>query len=433
MEGVDNMKTRNSIILCLFILSAIACQSLFPIAAATPTTVPTNTTTPTPTFTATPAFTNTPLPKRTIKIVTHSPLSGGQSLLGVDIMRGAELALDQLSEPLNNMRFEVLLAPYDDEATPDLGIANAKEIVADPEILCGVGHLNSGVMIPSSELYHEANLPFISPANTNPIVTTRGYLEVDRIIGRDDVQPSVAARYASTELGAKTVYIFHDKTPYGQGIAEFFRIAAQKENIQILGFEGTEEFNDFNSIIRPMLAANPDIIFFSGVYNQAGVFFKQARNSGFTGTFLGTDSMDASNLATIAGDALSKDGGMVYTSVAGPAQAYPNASQFIEDFTNRFGSHPQPYAAQGYDAMGICLKAIEIAASDTGGDIPSRIAVAKAVRSLTYEGITGTLSFNNIGDQPNAKYFIIKVKATSAQTWGKNEIVATISFMPPDQ
>src|SRR5262245_54153235 len=84
-----------------------------------------------------------------IKIATQSPLSGGQSVLGVDIKNGAQLAVEQLSGPLKEMGFDVQLAPYDDQATPDVGVANAKNIVADSAILCGVGHLNSGVMIPS--------------------------------------------------------------------------------------------------------------------------------------------------------------------------------------------------------------------------------------------------------------------------------------------
>ena len=141
----------------------------------------------------------------TIKIATQSPLSGGQSLLGVAIKQGAELGLEQLGGDLTAMGYDVQLAPYDDQATPDVGVANAKNIVADTEILCGVGHLNSGVMIPSSEEYHTAGLAFVSPANTNPVVTTRGYLEVNRVVGRDDVQAPAAEEYAFSTLGAKTV------------------------------------------------------------------------------------------------------------------------------------------------------------------------------------------------------------------------------------
>lgn len=357
----------------------------------------------------------------TIKIATQSPLSGGQSLLGVAIKQGAELALEQLSGDLVAMGYDVQLAPYDDQATPDVGVANAKNIVADADILCGVGHLNSGVMIPSSEEYHTANLPFVSPANTNPVVTTRGYLEVNRVVGRDDVQAPAAEEFAFSTLGAKSVYIIHDKTAYGQGVAEFFRAAAEEDGLEVVAFEGTEEQANFDAIVTPVVATQPDVVFFAGIYNQAGVFFKQARDAGYEGTFLGTDGMDSSDLADIAGDALTTGGGMYYTTVAGPAAAYPAAAQFAADYEAKFGAAPEAYAAQAYDSMNVCLTAIKAAAEAAGGK-PSRLQVAEAVRQVSIEGLTGNISFDDIGDLPTAQYFIIKVNAAAAADWGTNEI-----------
>lgn len=367
-----------------------------------------------------------------IKIATQSPLSGGQSEFGVAIKQGAELALAQLSGDLKAMGYDVQLAPYDDQASPEVGVANAKNIVADSAILCGVGHYNSGVFIPSSEEYHTAGLAFVSPANTNPVVTTRGYLEANRVVGRDDVQAPAAEEYAFSTLHAKTVYIIHDKTAYGQGVAEFFRTAADEDSMKILGFEGTEETANFDAIITPLLAANPDVVFFSGIYNQAGVFFKQAREAGYMGTFLGTDGMDTSGLVDLAGDALTTGGGMAYTTVAGPASAYPKAAQFAKDYAEKFGAPPEPFAAQSYDSTGVCLAAIKAAATAAGG-MPTRSQVANAIRALSYEGLTGTISFDSIGDQPVAKYFIIKVNAKTKEEWvaGKNEIVASFDLPSP--
>ena len=181
-----------------------------------------------------------------------------------------------------------------------------------------------------------------------------------------------------------------------------------------------------------MLAANPDVMFFSGIYNQAGVFFKQARDAGYEGTFMGTDGMGASDLAALAGDALTKGGGMVYTDVAGNASDFPKAAQFAKDFEAKFGAAPPAFAAQAYDSMGVCLKAIENAAKEAGGGAaPTRLAVATAIRALTYEGLTGSISFDDIGDLPNAKYFIIRINATSAETWSSNETVAELEFASP--
>ncbi|HEX7393341.1 MAG TPA: branched-chain amino acid ABC transporter substrate-binding protein, partial [Anaerolineaceae bacterium] len=184
----------------------------------------------------------------TIKIATQSPLSGSQSATGVDINRGAELAMSQLSGPLTAMGFKVELAAFDDQADPNTGVANAKKIVSDPTILCVDGHYNSGVQIPSSEEYHTAGLANVSPANTNPKVTDRGYPEINRIVGRDDTQGAVGAQFAKSK-GITSVYILHDKTTYGQGIAQFFQAEAQKQGLKVLGFEGTTEKANFDPIL----------------------------------------------------------------------------------------------------------------------------------------------------------------------------------------
>lgn len=366
----------------------------------------------------------------TIKVATQSPLSGGQSAIGVDIKNGAELALEQLKGPLEEMGFKVELAPYDDQANPDTGVANAKQIVADPAVLCVVGHYNSGVQIPSSEEYHNAGLANVSPANTNPRVTDRGYPEVSRIVGRDDVQGVVAAQFAYSK-GMKTAYVVHDKTAYGQGIAEFFKREAENLGMTVVGFEGTEERANFDSILAPLIAANPDVVFFGGIYDQAAVMFKQAREKGYMGMLLSDDGFDSPEAVNIGGASLLEGGGLYYTTVAGPAKLYPGTAKFQEDFKAKYGADPKPFAAQGYDSMAICLKAIENAAKAAGG-LPTRQAVTEAVRALKdFPGITGTINFNEKGDLTSAKYFVIQVVSADPEKWNDNTVAQTLDIEPP--
>lgn len=374
-----------------------------------------------------------PAAEKVIKIATQSPLSGDQSVLGVDIKRGAELALEQNGGALAAMGFKVELAPFDDQANPDTGVANAKQIVSDPAILCGVGHLNSGVMIPASEEYHNAGLVFVSPANTNPKVTDRGYLEVNRIVGRDDVQGVVGADFANKQ-GIKSVFIIHDKTAYGQGVAEFFKQEAEKLGMEVKGFEGTEEKANFDSLLTPVMAAAPDMVYFGGLYPQAGVFFKQAREKGYTGIFMGPDGMDSSALVDIAGASLLDGGGMFYSTVAGPASVYPGTAKFVADFKAKYNADPQPFSAQGFDAMNICLKALENASKAKNGELPTRVEVANAIRAITdFPGITGTFTFNAIGDPATANYFVIKVNSADPAKWGENAVIETLSIAPPSK
>src|SRR6059036_3070584 len=133
--------------------------------------------------------------KGTIKIASQSPLSGGQAALGEGIKLGAQLAVEKFKGPLEKMGFKVEFVPYDDQAKPDVGVSNSKNIIADKDILAIIGHLNSGVAIPSSEVYKEVSLAMISPANTNPTVTDRGYPNVNRVCGRDDVQGVVGSEF----------------------------------------------------------------------------------------------------------------------------------------------------------------------------------------------------------------------------------------------
>jgi len=368
---------------------------------------------------------------KAIKIATQSPLSGDQSVVGVDIKRGAELALEQLGGPLAEMGFKVELAPYDDMANPDTGVANAKRIVADPAILAVVGHYNSGVQIPSSEVYHTSQLVNVSPANTNPTVTTRGYLEVNRIVGRDDVQGVVGADFAKMK-GVKTVFVVHDKTAYGQGIAEFFRQKCEANGIKVFGFEGTEEKANFDALLSPVVAGNPDMVYFGGMAFQAAVLFKQARERGYEGIFMSDDGFDSSDAAKIAGATLTSGGGTFYSTVSGPASVYAGTKKFIEDFKAKYNADPQPFAAQGFDSMAISLKAIENAAKANSNAVPSREAVAKAVRELKdFQGITGSFTFNGIGDPEKALYFVIQVKDADAAKWSMNEVVQTLEIAPP--
>jgi len=93
-----------------------------------------------------------------IKIASVSPLSGPQSGLGTAIQQGAQMAIEDAQARFQQLGFQLQFAPQDDQANPDVGVAVARRIVNDPDLLGIVGHLNSGVAIPASEIYKDTNL-----------------------------------------------------------------------------------------------------------------------------------------------------------------------------------------------------------------------------------------------------------------------------------
>jgi branched-chain amino acid transport system substrate-binding protein len=363
--------------------------------------------------------------KGTIKIATQSPLSGGQSALGEGIKLGTQLAVEKFKGNLEKAGFKVEVVPYDDQAKPDVGVSNAKNIIADKDIMVVIGHLNSGVAIPSSEVYKEVNLPMISPANTNEKVTDRGYPNVNRVCGRDDVQGPVGSEFAAQSLKVKTVYIVHDKTTYGQGVAEAFKADIEKKGVKVIGFEGTEEKSNFDPIITPIKAKNPDVIYFGGIYDQGAPFFKQAREKGLKSKFLGPDGMDSSDLVKIGGKAVV---GLYYTTAAAPSSS-PQAKQFGEEYKKKFSKNPEPYAAESYVATAIALKALESAT--TGGKAPTREAVATAIRKVKYTGMTGTIEFDDKGDPKQASYYVMQVTSDNPEKWGENKEAKRLAIAAP--
>ena len=366
--------------------------------------------------------------KGTIKIATQTPLSGGQASIGESIKLAVQLAIEQKKAAIEKLGFKVELVPYDDQAKPDVGVANAKNIIVDKNILLVIGHFNSGVAIPSSEVYKDVQLAMISPANTNPVVTDRNLLNVSRVCGRDDVQGEVGAKFAKDFMKIKSAYVVHDKTTYGQGVAEFFRDSSKKLGIDVLGFEGTEEKSNFDPIVTPIKAKNPDIVYFGGIYDQGAQFYKQVREKGVKSRFLGPDGMDASDLTKIAGKTVV---GMYYTTAAGPVALYPKAKDFAKSYKEKFKKDPEPYAAEAYDATSVGLKAIEAAVNEAGGKMPSREAVSVAIRKSKYEGITGHIEFDSKGDRKKAGYFILQVVSDDPAKWNDNKLVKQLQIDPP--
>jgi len=344
--------------------------------------------------------------KGKIKIAVQAPLSGEQAALGEHIKLGAQLAVEESSKAFKDLGYELILVPQDDQAKPEVGVANARNMVADPDVLVIVGHFNSGVALPSSEVYKDAMLTMISPANTATEITDRGYPNVNRVCGRDDVQGPVGARFAAQDLKLKSVYIIHDKTLYGQGVAENFRNEAKKLGMNVLGFEGTEERANFSPMIIPLKAKNPDLVYFGGIYHQGGLLLKQLREKSVKAKFMGPDGLDSAEMAKIAGAAVVNS---YYTSVAGPPDAYPETAAFAKKYKQRFGKDTESFGLYGYDATMVGIKAMEGWIKANGGKKPTRAEVAAAVRKIkNFKGVTGSIEFDSKGDPIKAKYFVLQ-------------------------
>jgi len=343
--------------------------------------------------------------KTVIKIATQSPLSGGSSVIGDAIKSGAQMKLEEEKAKFEELGFILQLEPYDDQGDPKKGVSNANLIGADEAIYGVIGHYNSGVAIPSSEVYEKYNIAMVSPANTAVEITERDLKTVNRIVARDDLQGPAGAAYAVNDLGAKKIFVINDKTAYGVGITDTFTKAAKELGAEIVG-EGSVTIGekDFNGVINQITTASPDLVYFGGLYSEGGILIKQSREKGINVPFMGGDGMDSSGLVDIAGETVKNT---YITSIAGDSNATESGKKFVADYKAKFNKDPESFSVYGYDSMGVFLKGLEDAIKANDGKLPSKADVAASVRAVKdYEGALTNVTFDEKGDNVNAKVFI---------------------------
>ena len=147
------------------------------------------------------------------------PITGPNAAFGAQLQKGAEMAVADINAAGGVNGEQISLSVGDDVSDPKQGISVANKFVADG-VKFVVGHFNSGVSIPASEVYAENGILEITPAATNPVFTERGLWNTFRVCGRDDQQGEVAGAYIAANFKDAKVAIIHDKTPYGQGLAD---------------------------------------------------------------------------------------------------------------------------------------------------------------------------------------------------------------------
>lgn len=333
-----------------------------------------------------------------IKIGAAGQLTGPEAVFGSDMLNGVKLAVEEWNAKGGVLGKKIELVPGDDQAEPRQAVSVANKFIADG-VVAVVGHFNSSCSIPASEVYHKAGIPQISHASTNPRFTDQGFDNVFRVCGRDDQQGKAAADFAVQKLKAKKVAIIHDKSTYGQGFAEEFR-KNLGNNAQIVAFEGiTKGEKDYSPVVTKIKAANPDLIFFGGIYTEGGLLVKQYKAVGGTAPFIGGDGIMSEEMLKIGGPATEG----TYATFGPDTKEVPSAKGFNENYRKKYGE-PGVYSVYAYDAANIILQSIQ----KTGSTDAKKLI--PAIRAIDYNGALGHIQFDAKGDVKESPYVVWKVE-----------------------
>lgn len=337
----------------------------------------------------------------TVTIAHAGPLTGSIAHLGKDDENGVALALAQANDKkltLDGKPVTFRMMSEDDQADPKTGTTVAQKLV-DAKVAAVVGHLNSGVTIPASEIYNKAGIPVISGSATNPTLTERGLKGVFRTVGRDDQQGPAIGAFIASELKAKKVAIIDDKTAYGEGLANEVEKYLKGAKVTIVGRERTtDKETDFKAILTKVKAKNPDVVFHGGMDATGGPMLKQARELGIKAAFSFGDGACTNEMAKLAGTAAE---GLICSQAGLPAEAA--SAEFKTAFTAKFGEIKQ-YAPYFYDATLAVIEAMKKANSaDPAKFMPE-------MYNVSFTGATGKVEFDAKGDRKEAEITIFRLK-----------------------
>src|SRR5690349_6708080 len=274
------------------------------------------------------------------------PLTGSIAHQGKDDENGVALAIEQANAKklvIGGKPVSFRMLSEDDQGDPKIGTLVAQKFV-DAKVAAVIGHLNSGVTIPASEIYNKAGIPVISGSATNPTLTERNLKTVFRTVGRDDQQGPAIAAYIAGELKGKKVAIIDDKTAYGEGIANEVEKTLKGAKVNVVARERTtDKETDFKAILTKIKAKNPDVVFHGGMDATGGPLLKQARELGIKAVFAFGDGACTNEMSKLAGAASE---GMACSQAGLPAEAA--SKEFKDSFTSKYGEIKQ-YAPYFYD------------------------------------------------------------------------------------
>ena len=337
-------------------------------------------------------------------IAVVGPITGSNAALGEQMTRGAKMAVADINAKGGVLGKKLNLILADDACDPKQAVAAANDVVGK-KVVFVAGLYCSSSSIPASAVYNEAGVLQMTPASTNPALTDdaakKGWNNVFRACGRDDVQGGTAGKYLADRFKGKRVAIVHDKTAYGKGIADETKKAMNAAGLNETMYEAiTQGDKDFSALISKMKQANIDVIYYGGYQTEAGLIVRQARDQGLQAQLIGADALVTEEFWKITGPA---GEGTLMTFPPDPRNV-PAAKAVVDKFMAE-GYNPEGYTLYTYAAIQAFAAAAEKAKSVKLDDL------SKALKSMTVDTVIGPLSWDKKGDVTDPKYVFYIWKA----------------------
>ncbi len=352
--------------------------------------------------------------EKVVKIGVFEPQTGDNGAGGKQEILGMQYAnYVQPTVEIGGETYNVQLEIVDNRTSAENGPSAAAELI-NRDVSVVLGSYGSGVSMAGGAVFAEAGVPAIGVTCTNPQVTSDCDVYF-RVCFLDPFQGTVLANYAYNELGVTTAYTLAMLgSDYDQGLVYYFTEAFKALGGEVVNEDFTEGTANFVSYVNNAKAAGAGVIMAPVSTNYAQLIIEAADAQGFEGALLGSDTWDNNMvLESAQGKAVDvaittfyqESGSDFDNGIKEWINANPDAK------TNNGGNDMvSAVTAMGYDAYFTALEALKAA----GSIEPA--AVLAALPGVQYEGVSGHIEFDEIGDAiRDAAY--IKAANTETNNW----------------
>jgi branched-chain amino acid transport system substrate-binding protein len=338
------------------------------------------------------------------KMGLGAPFTGPNAAFGAQLKNGFDQAIEDINAKGGIQGQKITSSYGDDVSDPKQGVSVANKFAADG-VKFIVGHFNSGVTIPASEVYQENGMIDITPAATNPKLTERNMWNVFRTCGRDDQQGPVAGQYVLKNYKGKKIAVVHDKTTYGQGLADEMKKTINKGGLKEVLFEGVNTGEkDYSALVSKIKQSGAELVYFGGLYTEGGLIVRQMRDQGVKAVLMGGDGIASDEFAAVGGPGVE---GTLMTF--GPdARNRAEAKEVVAKFREK-KFEPEAYTLYSYAAVEVLKQAADAAKSLD----PKK--VAEQIKSgQKFKTVIGELSYNKKGDITRLDYVVYRWQKDSS-------------------
>ncbi|QEA12755.1 ABC transporter substrate-binding protein [Comamonas flocculans] len=337
-----------------------------------------------------------------IKIGFNVPSTGFAAADGKSALEGAKLAVAEANAGGGVAGQKLELVVYDDQASAKEAVPAVTKMIEKDKVVVGVSGSYSGSTRAAASIFQKAQVPYVVAYSIHPDVTLAGDY-MFRVSAMGEVQGRGGAKLVQ-ELGKKNVALITVKNDFGQSLAAGFKDGAKKLGLNVINeYEYGMADRQFGPLVSKVKADNPEVIYASGYYFNAGPLVSQLRAAGITVPIIGQEGYDSEKFIEIAGPA--SEGTLVTTSLDRDSDS-PVTQTFLTDYRKATGVGADMVAASSYTATQVAIEGLK----KTGGK--GGAALRDAIAAGSYDTPIGKLSFNDLHEvQKDLQVQIVKDKA----------------------